>query len=457
MKIAKDGIRSIVKVGYDGRVHKTFRGTEKEERFRNEVRVLKVLEARGCENVPRLLDSDPATLTIITSNCGAPALNSISDAKAAEIFETLEREFGVIHDDPFPRNITYNNRTGEFCVIDFELAQVKEDPKHVCDDEEAHRILQWCGISCEGSRRAGNQDALSVFSSEKGWVNSADLCGEQSIDDNGLIFAVSDGMGGPSAGDVASALVVRELRRFLPAMMGDFHGTGDPETLLEAAVKSLHDYVTRVGNRDQKLTGMGATVVCGLFYLTRVYFAHVGDSRFYKFRNGELKQLTFDHTYVGAQFRSGKLNEREARNHPRKNVLQQAIGGGCQFLSPQVSSTSIQEGDWFLICSDGVTDGLWNKNIAECFSDADRKGEKAAEVAERMINWATDEAGGDDTTLFVVHALPRKVELEKGSGVRPERRADFRKARARGARRCARSPPTGHDGFPEGSRDPRFY
>lgn len=409
MKIAKDGIRSIVKVGYDGRVHKTFRGTDRETRFQNEVRVLKVLEARGCENVPRLLDSDAETLTIITTNCGAPAESSISEAKAAELFETLEKEYGVVHDDPFPRNITYNARQGIFCIIDFELAQINEDPKHVCDEEEAHRTLQWCGLTCDGSRKAGNQDSLSVFSSEKGWANSIDLSGEHSIDDNGIIFAVSDGMGGPAAGEVASSLVVRELRRFLPAMMGDFHGTGDPEALLEAAVKSLHEYVTRVGNRDQKLTGMGATVVCGLFYRTRVYFAHVGDSRFYKFRAGELRQLTFDHTYVGAQFRSGKLNEREARNHPRKNVLQQAIGGGCQFVSPQVSSTSIQEGDWFLICSDGVTDGLWNKNIAQCFADADASGQTAEDVAKRILEWSTDEAGGDDTTLFVVQALRRKT------------------------------------------------
>jgi protein phosphatase len=199
--------------------------------------------------------------------------------------------------------------------------------------------------------------------------------------------------------------VVRELRRFLPAMMGDFHGAADPEGLLEAAVESLHDYVTRVGNRDPKLTGMGATVVCGLFYRTRVTFAHVGDSRFYQFRQGELKQLTFDHTYVGAQFRAGKFNEREARMHPRKNVLQQAIGGGCQIVRPQVASATIEPGDWFLICSDGVIDGLWNKNLAECFADGAREGSSAESVARRILDWAVGEAGGDDTTLFVVKSM----------------------------------------------------
>ncbi len=405
MKIAKDGIRSIVKVGYDGRVHKTFRGTAKEERFANEVRVLKALEARGCEIVPRLLDSDAASLTIVTTNCGAPAEASISEERAAALFKLLEDEYGIVHDDPFPRNITYHSRMGQFCVIDFELAQILEDPKRRIDGDEAHRTLEWCGLTRDGRRRPGNQDSLSVFSSAMGWADSAELCGKKSIDGNGLIFAVSDGMGGPAAGEVASSLVVRELRRFLPAMMGDFSGATDPEALLEAAVKSLNDYITRVGNRDPKLCGMGATVVCGLFHRTRVTFAHVGDSRFYQYRSGVLTQLTYDHTYVGAQFRAGKLNEREARMHPRKNVLQQAVGGGCQFVHPQVASASIEPGDWFLICSDGVIDGLWNKNIAECFTDAEKSGQSAEEVAKRLLDWATGEAGGDDTTLFVLRAL----------------------------------------------------
>ncbi len=404
MKIAKDGIRSIVKVGYDGRVYKTFRGTDKEARYENEIRVLKALEARGCEIVPRLLDSDPDSLTIVTTNCGASAEATISEERAAALFETLKNEYGVVHDDPFPRNITYHARMGQFCVIDFELANILEDPKKRCDGDEARRALEWCGLTRMGRRHENNQDALSVFSSAMGWAGSAELSGRQSIDGNGLIFAVSDGMGGCAAGDVASSLVVRELRRFLPAMMGDFHGATDPEDLLEKSVRSLHDYVTRVGNRDSRLTGMGATAVCGLFYRTRMTYAHVGDSRLYKFRDGELKQLTFDHTQVGALLRAGKLTELQARIHPRRNILQQAIGGGCQFVHPQVATTSIEPDDWFLMCTDGVIDGLWNKNIDECFSDAQRDGSSAEQVAHRILDWSVKESGRDDTTLFVIHA-----------------------------------------------------
>ncbi|MAS91905.1 MAG: hypothetical protein CMO55_01815 [Verrucomicrobiales bacterium] len=405
MRIAKDGIRSIVKVGYDGRVYKTFRGTGREERYANEVRVLKVLEARGCTFVPRLLDEDPEDLTIVTTNCGAPAEKTISEEKSKQLFQRLEDEYGVVHDDQFPRNITYNARVGQFCVIDFELSEVKDAPGECSKEEEAHRKLEWCGLTREGRRRFGNQDALSVFCSRSGWANNEELTGERSIDENGLIFAVSDGMGGPKGGDVASTLVVRELRRFLPAMLGDFHGAPDPEDLLEKAMKSLHDYVTRTGNARPDLEGMGATVVCGLFYRTMVYFGHVGDSRFYRFRDGELKQLTFDHTFLGRQFREGKLNEREVRMNPRKNILNQAIGAGCQFLKPQVDSSTLEPGDWFLICSDGIVDGLWNKNIATCFEEAIDKGEGAEEVADRMLEWACREAGSDDTTLFVVRVL----------------------------------------------------
>lgn len=402
MKIAKDGIRSIVKVGYDGRVHKTFRGTDKEERFANEVRVLKVLEARGCDYVPRFLDAEEETLTLITTNCGAPAESSISEKKAQELFSSLEREYGVVHDDPFPRNITYDGRQGQFCIIDFELAQILEDPDGGDSGEEAHRILSWCGLTQEGKRKQANQDALSVFASHDGWATRENLLGSASIDEHGLCFAVSDGMGGPAGGAVASSLVVRELHRFLPAMLGDFHGAGDPEGILEASVKSLHEYVTRVGNRDESLQGMGATVVCGMFYRTKVFFAHVGDSRFYRFRGGELEQLTHDHTFLGSKFRAGQMNEREVRMHPRRNILQQAIGGGCQYVRPQVDSATLEPGDWFLICSDGVIDGMWNKNIAQCFAEAEEKGAEPETTAKKILDWAYNEAGGDDTTLFVV-------------------------------------------------------
>ncbi|HEY1052826.1 MAG TPA: serine/threonine protein phosphatase [Prosthecobacter sp.] len=127
MQEAKNTVRAVVHIGYDGTVHKQFRGTNAKERFENEVRVLKLLEERGCAYVPRLLDSDPEKLKIVTSNCGT-RVEHISDARVKELFDELERDYGVRHDDAFARNITYRRQDGRFCLIDFELATVINPP-----------------------------------------------------------------------------------------------------------------------------------------------------------------------------------------------------------------------------------------------------------------------------------------------------------------------------------------
>lgn len=127
MHEAKDTRRALVKIGYDGRVHKTFRGHLARERFENEVRVLKHLEARGCDFVPRLLEAYPEELRMVTSNCGA-RVDHLNEQKMKDIFAELER-YGVRHDDPFLRNITYRISDGRFCVIDFEFATLLDGPQ----------------------------------------------------------------------------------------------------------------------------------------------------------------------------------------------------------------------------------------------------------------------------------------------------------------------------------------
>lgn len=415
MKIAKDGIRSKVRVGYDGKVYKTFRGTDADKRFANEVRVLKVLEARGCDFVPRLLDSDASTLSIVTTNCGHPA-PSLSDAKADELFEELKTGYGVIHDDPFSRNITYHPQMGRFCVIDFELATVIDEV------QEASPIrIEWAGLTRTGYRKPVNDDSLAVFSSEEGWAREQPLAGEMDLGSEGVVMAVSDGMGGVKGGDYASYLAVSELRRFLPGRMGDFRRAAEPLVILESAIKDLHDFINRAAERQpEKFAGMGATLVCGLFCGARVYFAHVGDSRIYRFRAGELQQLTMDHSRVGAKFRDGKLNEREARNHPQRNVLLQVIGAHGRTLRPQLGASQLKDGDWYLFCSDGVIDGLWDKNIRAAFENGASGGKSAGEVAEELLAAAVSIAGKDDTTLIVVKVTSAAASIETGEPALPE-------------------------------------
>ena len=123
MRNLKDGIRSLVKIDFYGNVHKYFRGTDADKRAANEAYVLKVLEERNCPNVPRLLDFDPEQDYIITTNCGSPA-PKLTKKRADVLFAELKEKYGVIHDDPEPRNVTYNGAVGEFNIIDFELATV---------------------------------------------------------------------------------------------------------------------------------------------------------------------------------------------------------------------------------------------------------------------------------------------------------------------------------------------
>ena len=116
----KDTARALVRISYDGRVHKTFRGHLAKERFEHEVRVLRHLEEKGCTFVPRLLEVEPEHLKIVTTNCGT-RVDQLSPERQKEVFAELE-PYGVRHEDRELRNITYRVSDGRFCIIDFEFA-----------------------------------------------------------------------------------------------------------------------------------------------------------------------------------------------------------------------------------------------------------------------------------------------------------------------------------------------
>lgn len=122
MHDVKDTARASVRIGFDGRVHKVFRGHLAAERFQHEVRVLRYLEERGCTFVPRLLEVDAAALRMVTTNCGT-RVERVGAERQKELFAELET-FGVRHEDQDLRNITYRVADGRFCLIDFEFATI---------------------------------------------------------------------------------------------------------------------------------------------------------------------------------------------------------------------------------------------------------------------------------------------------------------------------------------------
>ncbi len=126
MQEAKNTARSLVRLSYDGRVHKTFRGHLARERFEHEVRVLRYLEKQGCPFVPRVVEADPEMLHLVTTNCGK-RVDHLNEAKLRQIYAELE-QYGVRHEDPYMRNVTYDARLGRFCLIDFEFATILAQP-----------------------------------------------------------------------------------------------------------------------------------------------------------------------------------------------------------------------------------------------------------------------------------------------------------------------------------------
>ena len=121
----KDTARAVVRIGFDGRVHKTFRGHQARERFEHEVRVLRHLEQRGCNFVPRLLEVHPENLKIVTTNCGG-RVDQLKEERQIALFAELEH-YGVRHEDRELRNVTYRISDGRFCLIDFEYATILDD------------------------------------------------------------------------------------------------------------------------------------------------------------------------------------------------------------------------------------------------------------------------------------------------------------------------------------------
>jgi protein phosphatase len=133
-----------------------------------------------------------------------------------------------------------------------------------------------------------------------------------------------------------------------------------------------------------------------------LYFCHLGDSRIYYLpHDGPMVQVTHDHSHVGWLRRKGQINEREARTHPRRNALQQALGAGHQFIDPHIGAVGHRVGDRFLICSDGLIDGMWDRQLEEALRTPPAAGDTRS-PAQRLVEEAVQNSGRDNTTALVV-------------------------------------------------------
>src|SRR5688572_14834601 len=264
--------------------------------------------------------------------------------------------------------------------------------------------LRWFGSTDRGKVRTNNEDAFVGLQFDAREVHRLGKIGEASTASTDFAFAVSDGMGGAKAGEYASRIAVEKITTLLPrsfqqAAVGLEAGFADVLTELFGQV---HVALKRVGGSYEECRGMEATLSLCWFTPGWMYFGHVGDSRVYYLPAGGegIKQLSHDDTHVGWLFRNGKLNEREARSHPRRNVLQKALGGGNQFVDPQVGAVGFEPGDTFLLCTDGLVDGLYDAHLTELLRSPNHG--SSNNLAHHMVMEAVQKSGRDNTTALVV-------------------------------------------------------
>lgn len=208
------------------------------------------------------------------------------------------------------------------------------------------------------------------------------------------LFVVADGMGGHAGGDVASAIATKRImeadRLYLSAQ--------DAEFALQAALIAANSQLAETVFEHTELTGMGTTVSALVVLDDQVAIAHIGDSRIYLLRDGELSQITTDHTFVQRLVDSGRITEAEAMVHPRRSVLMRVLGD--VEASPEIDTSILVTlaGDRWLICSDGLSGVVSNTGIGNAL----RSPIDAQHVADRLVKESLDGGAPDNVTIVVV-------------------------------------------------------
>ncbi len=233
-------------------------------------------------------------------------------------------------------------------------------------------------VTDRGRKRPSNEDAFGY-----------------SVDHG--IYVVCDGMGGAAAGEIASSLAVDEVLRKL-ACRADGVGTL-PDAACEA-ITSANDVIFTRAQRNQRLSGMGTTLVALAVEERRVWVLNIGDSRCYRLRGGRLEQLTLDHSLVEEQVRMGRMSHSEALRSPLRNVITRALGTQNR-VTPDCFEMQAEPGDTFLLCSDGLTRELTDLSIQSILNVGGSLDERCA----RLVEAAKKAGGHDNITCILVQAV----------------------------------------------------
>lgn len=242
--------------------------------------------------------------------------------------------------------------------------------------------LEYGFIGERGQRREVNED--SVY---------CEPAGSARVQDDGWLCAVADGMGGAAVGEVASKLAVETLADSYYASLGGSSEFAD-------AVRRANGVVYETAQQNPRYSGMGTTLTAALIRGDRLTVGHVGDSRAYLVRQGSIRQLTNDHSWVAELVRAGALSPDHRRNLPISNLLTRALGRALT-VEIDLVEEELQPGDSLVLCSDGVSNNVVDAEIARAVAT-----ERPQEAARALVSLARQRGGGDDTTVAIATLRP---------------------------------------------------
>ena len=210
------------------------------------------------------------------------------------------------------------------------------------------------------------------------------------------LYILADGMGGYKGGEIASKLATDSVKKYIKRNFDESLVEKDEILkLIASAVEYANMVVYEKSKEIPELEGMGTTLEVCLIYNNKAYIGHVGDSRVYRIRNGVIRKLTKDHSYVQQLVEDKKITREEAKTHPKKNMLTKALG--CTpYVEPDIRARNFEKGDIFIICSDGLTNMVPENNICELIM------QDITTAADKLIETANELGGYDNITVIII-------------------------------------------------------
>lgn len=243
--------------------------------------------------------------------------------------------------------------------------------------------MRFYGLTDRGKQRENNEDCIYV----------------SNVTDDLKFFIVADGMGGANAGEIASKDALGSIEGYIKAEFPKITPEKEEiEALINKAIKRANKYIFEKSKAIPEYKGMGTTIAVVLIFRGKAYIGSVGDSRVYRFRKHVIRQLTKDHSYVQELVKEGTITKEEARNHPQKNVLLKVLGVEKN-VEPDVFSKGFVKDDIILICTDGLTNMLEEKDIYETVM---RHRSYLKEACKALIDNANMLGGFDNISVVLI-------------------------------------------------------